>query len=214
MGSEGLSRKERERLRQREEILNAALQLFSLKGYENVTMQEVAQRAEYAVGTIYNIFENKKELYKALLLEHCQRFHERVVSTLDSAKDEMTALKDYLKAKLEIFTQNISLIRLYIKETQGARFNPKAGMEEEIRELYNSFLSKLASVFESGIKKGIFRNRFRPRDLAVALDSLTTALLFEWVEDPENNPYPGDQDYMLSFLLESVLERGGNNVSH
>ncbi|MFN3534459.1 MAG: hypothetical protein ACK4WB_03620, partial [Desulfatiglandales bacterium] len=60
----------------------------------------------------------------------------------------------------------------------------------------------------------IFRNRFRPRDLAVALDSLTTALLFEWVEDPEKNPYPGDQDYMLSFLLESVLERGGNNVSH
>lgn len=212
MEEEKLPRKERDRLRQRKEILDAALELFSQKGYDNVTMQEVAQRAEYAVGTLYNLFENKRELYKAILLEHCHRFHERVIYALDKAGDEISALRNYLKAKIEIFKENIPLIRLYMKETQGAKFNPKAGMEGELRELYDSFLAKLATVFESGIKKGLFRKELKPKDLAVALDALSTALLFEWVEDPERNPYPGDEDYMLSFLFEPLLCKGGHDV--
>lgn len=212
MEEERLTRKERDRLRQRKEILYAALELFSQKGYDNVTMQEVAQKAEYAVGTLYNLFENKRELYKAILLEHCHRFHEKVVSALEKASDEISALKNYLRAKIEIFKENIPLIRLYMKETQGAKFNPKAGIEGELRDLYNSFLGKLASVFEAGIQKGLFRNNLRPKDLAVALDALSTALLFEWVEDPESNPYPGDEDYMLSFLFEPLLWKGGHNA--
>jgi len=62
------SRKEREQLQRRTEILQAALELFLQKGYHNVSMHEIAVRAEFAVGTLYKFFKNKDELYKDILL--------------------------------------------------------------------------------------------------------------------------------------------------
>ncbi len=47
-----LPRREREKLRLREDLLAAALELFSESGYHNVSMREIAQRAEFAVGTV------------------------------------------------------------------------------------------------------------------------------------------------------------------
>src|SRR5660397_90232 len=48
-----LPRREREKLAQRQEMLAAALDLFSKKGYRNVSMHEIAEKAEFAVGTLY-----------------------------------------------------------------------------------------------------------------------------------------------------------------
>ena len=47
-----LSRREREKLWQRQQMLNAAVELFSRKGYHHVTMHEIAQKAEFAIGTL------------------------------------------------------------------------------------------------------------------------------------------------------------------
>ena len=44
MDVKALPRRERQKLRQREELLVAALELFSEKGYHNVSMHEIAQR--------------------------------------------------------------------------------------------------------------------------------------------------------------------------
>ena len=66
---ERLPRRERENLRQRGEILETALSLFSEKGYHNVSMQQIAKQAEFGVGTIYKFFANKQDLYKILIME-------------------------------------------------------------------------------------------------------------------------------------------------
>lgn len=63
----GLSRKERERLFKRLEIVNSAVLLFADKGYENTTLDEIAEKAEFGKGTIYKYFENKEEIYSAII---------------------------------------------------------------------------------------------------------------------------------------------------
>lgn len=64
MKKDKLSRKEREQLQRRAEILQAALELFSQKGYHNVSMHEIAARAEFAVGTLYKFFKIRKSCIK------------------------------------------------------------------------------------------------------------------------------------------------------
>jgi len=206
------TRKERERQRQRQEIMDAALLLFSTKGYHNVSMQEIAQKAEFSVGTIYNFFESKHELYQEILKQHAYKFHDVISDALEKAQDEITALKSYLKAKLKLFRENISLIRLYVRETQGVRFNPKAGMDEDIRMLYYSFIQRLANIFEMGIKKGVFRSILTPKQLAIVLEAISNALLFEWVEDQDVSPYPEDENEILKLLFEPLLTDGGCHV--
>ena len=80
-------RREREKLRQRQEILTAALSLFSKKGYHNVSMQEIAAKAEFAIGTLYKFFKNKEDLYKVLTLEQADKFHEALTKSLSVNKN-------------------------------------------------------------------------------------------------------------------------------
>jgi len=65
-----LPRKEREFLRHRQEILESALELFSEKGFHNVTMLQIAGESEFAVGTLYKFFANKEDLIRPLSLKN------------------------------------------------------------------------------------------------------------------------------------------------
>ncbi len=205
MQGEKLSRREREKLRQRQEILDAALELFSEKGYHNVSMHEIAEKAEFAIGTLYNFFKNKEDLYKTLIIEQANRFHEALTKAVEEVDDEIEKLRNYVKAKSTVFMENVRVIRLYFAETRGASFNIKAGLDNEIRKRYHEFLHTLAAIFESGIEKKRFRKIADPYHLAVALDSLCNSFLFLWLEAPEEHPYPDDPDAILNILFMGLV---------
>ena len=62
-------RREREKENLRQEILDAARQLFLRNGYENVSMRQIAAKIEYSPTTIYLYFRNKSELFHSLCEE-------------------------------------------------------------------------------------------------------------------------------------------------
>jgi AcrR family transcriptional regulator len=62
-------RREREREEVRRKILDSARELFALEGYERVTMRGIADAIEYSPTTIYNHFEDKDDLVRALCQE-------------------------------------------------------------------------------------------------------------------------------------------------
>ena len=200
-----MPRREREKLRQRKEMLAAALGLFSQKGYHNVSMQEIAQKAEFAIGTLYKFFKNKEDLYKALMLEQANKFDDELTKAIKEPDDEIEKLRNYARAKGELFRANVAMIRLYFAETRGASFNVMA-LDSEIRQQYYQFLQTLASVFERGIRRKRFKNIADPYYLAIALDSITNAFLFLWVEAPERHPYPEDPDTILAILFKGLVE--------
>ena len=199
-----LPRREREKLRQRREILDTALDLFSVKGYHNVSMHEIAGKAEFAIGTLYRFFENKEDLYKALIMEQSEEFHRVLNEAIDISGDEVEKIHRYIKAKGRMFMKNTSMIRLYFAETRGASFNIKAGLDADIRKMYDGFLHKLATVFETGIKKKRFNRILDPYYLAVALDSLTNAFLFLWLEDPKRHPYLENVETIMGIFFNNV----------
>ena len=187
-------------------MLAAALGLFSEKGYHNVSMHEIAEKAEFAIGTIYKFFKNKEDLYKALMLEQVDRFHDELTKVIKEPNDEIEKLRNYARAKGELFRANVSMIRLYFAETRGASFNIMAGLDSEIRERYYQFLQTLASVFEKGMRRKRFRKIADPYYLAIALDNLVNAFLFLWLEAPEQHPYPDDPDMILNILFKGLVE--------
>ena len=59
-------RRERERQELRQKILDAARELFAERGYEAVTMREIAKRIEYSATALYKHFVDKEELVREL----------------------------------------------------------------------------------------------------------------------------------------------------
>ena len=204
MENEKLSRREREKLRQRGEILQAALSLFSEKGYHNVSMHEIAAKSEFAIGTLYKFFPNKGELYDALVLEKCSAFGAAFRAALDVPGDELEKLRSYIRTKSELFHRDLSFIRLYLAESKGGRFF-KTQLSEELKGRYFDFLDLLARVFESAVKNKRFNDIASPYNLAVALDCTSDHLFLFWLDSPERHPFPDDPDSILNILLKGLI---------
>ena len=208
MRTRTLPRREREKLRQRAELLAAALELFSQKGYHNVSMQEIAEKSEFAVGTLYKFFRDKEDLYKALIKTKAEEFHgvlKEILRRCDS-EDVLSVLKNYVAAKAALLTGGAVMLRLYFAETRGASFNLKAGLDREILKMYEDILARLAAVFRAGIRRKIFR-ALDPYYMAVALESLSHGFLQCWIEDPKRHPYEANVALILDMFLAGVLRR-------
>jgi TetR/AcrR family transcriptional regulator len=200
-----LPRREREKLRHRQEILSTALFLFSEKGYHNVSMHEIAKQAEFAIGTLYKFFQNKEDLYKALVLEQSDRFERAITKGIEEPDDEVEKLKNFIQVKSEWLRNNLSFVRLFLAERRGASFNIKAGLDEDLRKRHYAFIKKLAAIFDKGIKRKRFKDIADPFHLAVALDSALDAFLLLWIDAPERHSYPEDPDDILDIFFKGLL---------
>ena len=206
MEDQKLPRREREKLRQRQEMLAAALDLFAQKGYHNVSMQEIAEKAEFAIGTLYKFFQNKEDLYKTLVLERCDDFEAACKQVMEQSDDEVEKLRHYVRFRGERFRNNLPFVRLFLAESRGISFSLKAGVDNEVRQRYYDILNRLASVFASGIANQRFKKIADPYYLAVALDSAIDASLLLWLDAPERHPYPEDPDAILDIFFKGLID--------
>jgi AcrR family transcriptional regulator len=201
---ENLPRRERENLRQRSEILAAALKLFSEKGYHNVSMHEIAGEAEFGIGTIYKFFANKEDLYKALIMEMAEKYHYGLTHALEQERNPLRAINRYIAVHRELFYANLSILHLYFAETRGASFNIRAGLDKDLLKRHDELIEKLASIFERGIKEKVFRT-LDPCHMALALEGIISAFLLRMVQDPARLQEGDNLSIVAEIFLRGVL---------
>ena len=199
-------RRERDKERQRGEMLAAALELFSKRGYHGVSMHEIAKKAEFAIGTVYKFFTGKEHLYETLMSEIAVKYHAVLKDALSKEEDTVALLGEYVRAKAGVFADNASVLRLYVAEARGASFNLRAGLDEETGRLYDDVLEALALVLEKGVQKKVLK-ALDPYYMAVGLDGLTNAFLFSWLKDPERHPYQANVGMITELFLRGSLAR-------
>jgi AcrR family transcriptional regulator len=94
-------RKSRQKESTRQEILDAARDLFVREGYDNVSMRKIAEKVEYAPGTIYLYFTDKAEILDTL----CQVTFDKLRSRLEAIRDDEGDLVGALRRGLRTYIQ-------------------------------------------------------------------------------------------------------------
>jgi TetR/AcrR family transcriptional regulator len=175
-----LSRRQRERRRHKEEILSAALRLFSEKGFHEVSMQEIAAEAEFATGTLYNFFPSKEALFEELTQSCADRIIRDLTAILDGPGDEVDRLRAFIRRQPALLAEHAEFIKVYVSEygTRGAKVSKKR--EED--QLHLILDAKLAKLLEAAMAKGVVR-RVDPDVTAKALHSIMETLAFEMAGD-------------------------------
>jgi AcrR family transcriptional regulator len=157
IGVPKLSRKEREFLRHKEEILWAAEQVFSEKGYVSATVDEIAQRAEFAVGTLYRFFENKSELYSETVLTRMRVMEKEVYAALRKGDSPAEMIRSYFGCRIELFWEYPQFFRLFFSGPVGTICDASLGFLPEIQERYERLLNELRRIFTEGVNQKEFR---------------------------------------------------------
>ena len=88
-----LERQKREKTFIKEQIVKAATELFSLYGFEHVSMRKIAEKIEYSPTTIYNYFKNKNELLYVLLTQGYELFYDNLNSIYKNNENQNFEIK-------------------------------------------------------------------------------------------------------------------------
>jgi AcrR family transcriptional regulator len=197
METEKISRKEREYLAHREEILSAAEKVFAAKGFFPTTMSDIAREAEFGTGTLYKYFKSKEDLYFTLIDEKVEEINHLVKAELSQKTLAVERIKKVLGLQFEFFEQNRDFLRIYISERNRFEWTVKDDLGKGIHEKMVTYIDILAGVMRQGVKEGEFKS-MNPMDLAHALVGIVNSFIFEWLISPQ--PYP------LISKLDTVLE--------
>ncbi|MGE5397632.1 MAG: TetR/AcrR family transcriptional regulator [Chitinophagales bacterium] len=166
-----VSRREKETEFKKQLIAEAAFQLFSQTWYENVTVEEIARKAEFGKGTIYKYFASKEEIIAYIMCQGIDEICVRIEEQCLSEPNLMKALSNYISLQYHFYMAYhhifLSLMRRAIDGTANSqwfteingRHEKKTNMVAEIlnRGMTEKYIAeadafKMARVLEKVIK--------------------------------------------------------------
>ncbi len=200
-----MSRKERERLAHRSEILRAAEKVFALKGFFQTTMNEIARTAEFGTGTLYKFFKSKEDLYFTLIDEKTDEIYTKVQAELTREAPAIERITNVLFFELEFMERNRDFFKIYTSE--GGRFEWSIQNEcgKKVHEKMVRYIHLLAQVFQQGIDTGELKS-FNPLDLAHAFEGIVHSFIFEWLIHPEPYSLVSKAETILGIFLTGAKE--------
>ncbi len=154
-------RKEREKERRRQQIMVAAKRVFSEKGFNKATMEDIAQEAELSPGTLYLYFKNKEELYASLSLRILQYLHIRVEHVNDEkGSGPMEKLDALTEAMYDVYEFDpLIIINMFHLQSSETLKNLSPELMAEIKQLSRKSLSSISKIFQEGVEQGLFIDR-------------------------------------------------------
>ena len=123
-------RKSRQRAGVRQEILDAARDLFVREGYDSVSMRKIAEKIEYAPGTIYLYFKDKAEILDTLCRQTFDKLRLRLEAIRQDPGDPVEALRRGLRTYIQFGLDNPNqYIVTFVLAKQEAEIAQKSGLE-------------------------------------------------------------------------------------
>lgn len=178
----------------REIILEEALNLFAVKGYQSVTVKEIAKAVGIKDSSLYKHFASKQAIYDTLLAWMNQKFEE-TVSFYRLPQGEMESVaREYGRNDLVWLKKACEAVFLFfLKDPQAAKFRRMLTIEQyksddAAKTLYNWFFNDAilfqTDLFREMIKQGSFRDG-PPQIIALQFYGPFYTLLCQYDQRPE-----------------------------
>jgi AcrR family transcriptional regulator len=140
----------------RERVLDAALGVFSEKGFHVATMDEVAERAGVGKGTLYRYFANKETLFNELVRQRLEELEGKARTILDGQDDVLTMISKYVRVYFEFFDRNKHLYRLIAQE--------RVDVGVQVQDLYLKQVKRRIPVLKRKVHEASQRGLLKPLD--------------------------------------------------
>ena len=202
------ARREREKEKRRQSILQAARDVFFENGFHRATVDNVAERAEVSKGTVYLYFESKETILAHLLLEALDELIEELEQAYVTAEslpaDEQ--LRRLGQAYLRFFKEEPECFRLLMAMDRG-RFQDSV-TPEIYEQVLSASLEGLGWVMKT-IQQGIDEERFRCCDVRLAASTLWAMLngVLELMNHPLRREMVGmEREALYQAALETIIQ--------
>jgi len=172
--------REQNRTEQRERILTAAWDLFAERGFDEVTVADVAAAAGVARATVFNHFESKQGLVEALTVRNLDLYGEMLERAL---ADPDTPTPVLVRALFDGIGTGIENTRRVQRGVFREIARLQLGFDEggPAQRMNEANLARVVALFELGQKRGDVRRDHDPDALALAFSNLVNGTITGWL---------------------------------
>ena len=190
-------------LQAREKILATASRLFSEQGYENTSLSQVARQAKVSKALIFWHFDSKEKLYRSALRKTLEPYFINV--------DDLEGLgeREQIERLIDLFYdfvhENVYSVRFFLNLTLQGERQPDEVLGR-VNELYRVFRNSLAEIFESGRRRGVFREATHPeREAGLIMAALGGLLIQHFMSDGSQEDARDLIDHLKTTLFQRLL---------
>jgi AcrR family transcriptional regulator len=150
-------RRKREKEQRRGEILNAARKLFFERGFKDVTVANIAKKAELSKGSIYLYFNSKEEIYTQILFSDIEKFNRKLAHLFQNGKSATELILELACVYIDFFLSDRELFRIMMNfMLHTEEMNLGASVNERIIEATNNTVKVIETFLQRGIEQGEF----------------------------------------------------------
>jgi len=148
MAKEPVGKRDQTKIQNKQQILEAAKNLFADKGFEATNVRDIINESSLSPGTFYNYFQSKEEIFEVLTDEIISDVRSQIQESYQNVKMDRDQINKSLKAFFQVFLGNPRLMK-YLSRNQSY-----------LRELrskgrFDDMLKDLEKALEDGVKSGM-----------------------------------------------------------
>lgn len=189
----------------KQEILQAALELFYKKGYENTTINNIIDELGVSKGAFYHYFESKEDVIISIAREYSERsiiiicgvINRSNLSAIDKMNEIIKAINEFKFREREWRAK----FRGAIKSGENLKLQNKL-----IHYMKQDSIGLFAGLIDSGVDEGIFGDPINSRELAELFLNNIFALNIE-VDEMENELYLTGKEFDEELFLKKMAEK-------
>ena len=197
----------------REKIMDAAETLFSEKGFEATTIEDISKASAYSRRTIYAYYESKDDILHHIIEKGLLLLKDEINSAIQKNNDFILQYREICLAMVKYQTEcPCSLDNVIKANTANLNFEGFSDTVKHILVLGTEINNLLAEFVEAGKRKGIIRQDIVPLMTVYILWSSMTSLItlaktkgrfiYKQLDVSENDFY----EYGFKQIINSILE--------
>lgn len=144
------------RKKKMDNIIQAALVLFSRKGYSETTIDDIVASAGMSKGSIYSYFKSKEEIFLAIAKDRFNKRHD-LVKSFEVSMPSKDKIKHYIEWVLHGLFKEETLLNARFTFEFWTVASRNHNIFEEAKKRYSMFYDDLSSILKEGIERGEFK---------------------------------------------------------
>lgn len=198
-------RKEREREARRNDILDAAKNVFFDKGFNGTTMDQIAEVAELSKGSLYLHFPSKEDLYVSILLEGLDLLNETFKEAVEGIKGWENKLRRIGQAYYDFYKENNNYFRiLFFLYHSEIATHVSAELYQMCFEKGLSCLNYLNQALKEGTDAGEIEP-LDPMGMSFILWGAFNGIFFLSEEEDHKRFIPGSLDQLIGLSMDMMI---------
>ena len=209
-----VSKEKKEQIRK--DLIQAAIEVITEKGYQSATMREISSKAGYGTATIYNYFPTKEKILYAYFEETYKELNEVLEKVPDI--DEYT-LKEKLQLQLESLLELYLRDREFVQEAYRLIFDSPLRTFTEFLPVKKLYTDTTRRYYREAVEAGEIPEHPLEKFIINLYWDYTGLIMFHWLSDTSEEFADTTQlidmslDIVVGILQAGIISRTAEVVS-